>query len=547
VKARADFVKPDRSQSGGEFVPGRFLPGKIRRCLWPGLVLLALVAGQVGIVCAQCDLQIASAGPCLTDGSPGTPAVGDTYGLRVVINVVGTPTNSFRIKWTMANVTYYFDNISVGPGNGYWWYFEWAMPLDDPVPWSVTLDPDDTSGDTNPANNTVSGTFTPVPPATAVELYAARTVGGSESSILDYQPGSGGIDNLWVIFGQPTSHGAQTVTRVTGPANATSLVTSPYGVPVYEVARTNVSPATFQDDETFTAQLSRIRVNPDMLRAATWADVAGMTSNWTEWLAPDQICESTDPLITNFVQQALPANYRTTLTPYDTARTLHKAVMKALTYLYPPLHADAVSVLEDGMGDCGGYSALLVASLRQVGIPARRISGFWIGDTWSGDSQWHIRVEFHLPGVEWLVADPCIGDDYDTNGDYAYEFGCVPDADSFFAVDVGDAHELPYYNFPTLQVPNLWWYGDATLNSAAQQCYLQPVSTLSASSLAGGSFRFTLTNAPGDGSIVIESSTNLVTWSPVVTNAASVNSNSFPFSIALTSQGRRFFRVNQIP
>lgn len=540
-------MKPGRGPQGGEFVSRSLRSGKNRRCLWPGLFVLAAVAAFVGTARAQCDLQIASAGPCLTDGSPGTPAVGDNYGLRVVVNVVGTPTNSFRIKWTLANVTYYYDNINLGAGDGYFWYFEWTMPLDDPIPWSVTLDPDGTSGDTNPANNTVSGTFTPVPPATAVQLYMARTVGGSETSILDYQPGSGSIDNLSVVFGQPTSHGAQSVTRVIGPTNAVSIATSPCGVPVFEVARTNVSPATFQDNEAFTAQLSRMCVNPDILREVTWADLSGITSNWTAWLAPDQICESADPLITNFVQQTLPANYRATMTPYDTARALHKAVMKALTYLYPPLHADAVSVLQDGMGDCGGYSALLVASLRQVGIPARRISGFWIGDTWSGDSQWHIRAEFHLPGVEWLVADPCIGDDFDTNGDYAYEFGCVPDADSFFAVDVGDAHELPYYNFPTLQVPNLWWYGDATLNSAAQQCYLQPVSTLSVSNLAGGLFRFNLTNAPGDGSIVIESSTDLVTWSPVVTNLASPNTNSFPYSFSVAKPVRQFFRVNQIP
>jgi hypothetical protein len=23
-----------------------------------------------------------------------------------------------------------------------------------------------------------------------------------------------------------------------------------------------------------------------------------------------------------------------------------------------------------------------------------------------GDSVWHVRMEFHLPGVEWLLADP---------------------------------------------------------------------------------------------------------------------------------------------
>ena len=140
-----------------------------------------------------------------------------------------------------------------------------------------------------------------------------------------------------------------------------------------------------------------------------------------------------------------------------------------------------------------------------------------------------------------------IGDDYDPTGTYAYEFGYVPDADSFFAVDVGDDHQLPYYDFPTLQVPNFTWYGDATLNSAAQQFYLQPVSALSVSNIAGSTFQLTLTNAPADGSIVIESSTNLLTWSPVVSNAASADTNSFSFSFPMTSGVRQFFRANQVP
>jgi len=517
------------------------------RCLWVGLCLITLIPGLAQNAGAQCDLQIVSAGPCLADGTAGTPSVGDLYGLRVVVNVVGAPAGPFRIKWTLANVTNYFSNISVGPGNGYWWYLEWSLYLDGPIPWSVTLDPDGISGDTNLANNVASGTFTPVPPATAVDLYAARVVGGSETSILNYESGSGAIDNLWVVFGQPTSHGAQTVIRLTGPSNAVSIVTLPHGVPVFEIARTNPVPATFQDDENFAARLNRMRVNPDILRQASWADLAGMASNWIQWLAPDPVCESTDPAITNFVQGALPANYRTTLTPYDTARTLHVAVMKNLSYLFPPLHADAVSVLQDGEGDCGGYSALFVAALRQVGIPARRISGFWVGDSWSGDSQWHIRVEFHLPGVEWLDADPCIGDDFDTNGNYAYDFGFVPDADTFFAVDVGDAHERPYTDFTSLQVPNFWWYGDATLDTAIQQSYLQPVSVLSVSNIAGGLFQFSLTNAPGDGSIIIETSPDLATWSPVVTNAANVNSNSLLYAIPFANHGRQFFRANQIP
>lgn len=523
---------------------------KSRGRIFVGLILLWLLSGLVRPANAQCDLQIANAGPCLADGAYGTPAVGDDYYLRVDVNVVGAATNDFVIRLAIANFT---NDIPVGkdiaPADGYYWYWGWSLPLDDFIPWNVTLDPDHTSGDTNLANNTMSGTFTPTPPAGIAELYDPQLVGGLETTVVACDPDAGYSNVIFLVFGEPSTHGAQSVISISGLTNAVSVATSPNSVPVLQLARTNSTTTTYQDTEKFTARLSSVRVNPGLLREVTWADMSGMSSNWTEWLAPDPICESTDPAISNFVARALPADYQNSLTPYDTARTLHKAVMAALSYQYPPDYADAVNVLADGQGDCGGYSSLLVAALRQVGIPARRILGFWTGDTWSGDSQWHVRVEFHLPGAEWLVADPCIGStDFDTNGTYAYEFGFLPDTDEFFAVDVGDDHELPYGNYTGLQLPALaapdfngyLYYLDA-------ESYLQLVSALAVSNIVGGQFRFTLTNAPFDGSIVLESSTNLLTWSPVATNAASVATNSFSFSIPMAGQVRQFFRANQVP
>ena len=106
-------------------------------------------------------------------------------------------------------------------------------------------------------------------------------------------------------------------------------------------------------------------------------------------------------------------------------------------------------MLQDGVADCGGYSSLFAASLRYVGIPARWIAGFR-----EGDSAWHVRVEFHLPGVEWLDADPTDGNSVDPTGAYAYYFGYVPNADSFFAVDYGESHVLPYGEFDFVQPAN---------------------------------------------------------------------------------------------
>jgi transglutaminase-like putative cysteine protease len=505
---------------------------------------LSVTAGSV-ISQSQCSLQIESAGPCTPDGNAGVPTEEEAYGIRVVVNVLGKPAKPFNIRWTLANQVNYYSNVNVGPGNGYWWPYITSLSLDEDIPWSVTLDPDGVSGSTNLAAMTASGVFTPTPPASAVHLYSTRLMNGIETSILNFQPGSGVIPNLWVLFGSPTTHGAQNVLSVMGPSNAVSVVTPPYNIPVYAITWSNALAGTFQENETFMAQLNSMSVNPSILRSITWAQMQALPANVSEWLAPDVNCESTNSQIAAFVQQSLPANYTTTLTPYDTARMLHLAVMKKLTYQTPTLYGDAVNVLQVGVADCGGFAALLTASLRNAGIPARRISGFWQGDGWQNDVQWHIRVEFYLPGAGWLVADPTAGNSDDPTGTYPYDFCCVPDANSFFAMDVGDSHILPYCTFAELQVPNFLWFGGATFSTNLAVSYLQPFNQTSISPVQNGYVTLSLTNVPTEGSVIVESSTNLLNWSPIATNSASGSPLTYHFP--LTNHDRCFYWPVQIP
>jgi len=290
-------------------------------------------------------------------------------------------------------------------------------------------------------------------------LFDPQVWNGTESYILSFAPG-GTLSSLYVVFGVPTTHGAQTVLSVSGPADAEYIATPPYGEPIFQTSWLNVAAGTFSDTNNFVVQLSRTRVNPAILRTNTWADMSTLSTNWTQWLAADGRCESTNPAIVSFVQQSLPANYRTTMTPYDTARSLHQTVTKTLTYQEPPPAIDAVGVLQDGIADCGGFAALLTACLRNVGIPARCISGFR-----QGDDIPHVRVEFHLPGTEWIIADPTDGNTNDPTGTYAYDFGITSDSDRYVAVDAGDAHVLSYNTFEFIQIPNYLWSGDATVES----------------------------------------------------------------------------------
>ena len=501
---------------------------------------VAMLLSVAQFVNASCNLQITSAGPCMSDYSDGIPHVGDDYAVKVSFHVSGTPTNSFRIKFTIANITSYSSYFSLNNGANWNWYFYWTLPLDDSMPWSVTLDPDGVSGNTNLVNSSTNGVFTPIPPSSAVELYSPRLMHGTESLILNLQPDSGNVPYVYVIFGAPTTHGAQNAVSISGSPSGNIAATPPYGDPILEIARTNVSSGTYQYTNRFIMQLSRVRVNPTLLRTNTWADMNSLATNWTQWLAPDPACESTNAAITSFVQQSLPTNYLTTMTPYDTARALHRAVMKALTYQSPPLHGDAVGVLQDGLADCGGFAALLTACLRNVGIPSRCICGFF-----QGDFQTHIRVEFHLPNAEWLVADPTDGNAYDPSGTYAYYFGFVPNADSFMSMAAGSIHETSFATFGGLQSPGLWFLGGSATFTENITSYLQPDGVLCMTNSANGSLQFYLNDAPTEGSVILQTSTNLTAWSPVVTNSA--DGTVINFSYPTTNGVSRFYRANVIP
>jgi hypothetical protein len=462
----------------------------------------------------QCDLRILQAGPCLSDTTPGTPVVGDVYALKVTVAVQGSPAKPFRIKWTMANQTFHFDNISVGPGSGYWWWITCWLALDGPIPWSVTLDPDNVTGDTNLSNNTASGVFEPVVPEHAVELYAPRMLFGKLSATEEFRAGSGTINLFSKVFGVPSTHGTQQAISFEPPAGGVMVTTEPYGRVICEVLRRNIPAGTYADTSTFRVRAHNMRVNPAILRRATWADLAAEGPQWKIWTEPDGACQSDSPQVANFVARSLPADYRVSMTPYDTARTLHRAVAKELDYLSPPPAGDAVGVLASKTADCGGFSTLLVAALRHVGIPARGIGGFW-----QGSSQWHVRVEFHLPGAEWIVTDPTSSNGDDTNGEYAYHFGQIFDGNRFATMDAGHKHLRSYWTFWNLQVPNWYWNGGAEFVSRDGYSRLQPLSTVEATP-KGNEVNIKVEDMPTEGTMVIESSTDLKAWQQEATETA---------------------------
>ncbi len=474
---RIDLSAPHPRHGPARRVFGAYSPwsGKVvamsrRASVWLVLVVLAFIPTRL---LAQCDVAITKAGPCDSSGQlVNPPQVGAPYHLTVVAKVTGTPARPFRIKWTVGNQTVYTEDVSVSAGVGYTWVARFSMALDCELPWSVTLDPDNVSGDADTTNNTLTGSFTPRAPLTTVAYWGSTRVRGTISSTVAFLDGSGTIGNLWVLFGVPTMHAGQSIVAAPGPAGSQKVTTAPYSTPIFEVNRSQVAAGAFTDTHSFTAGLQNAMVNPTKLRDITWFDLEELEAPWPLWVAADPTCEAADAAISAFVAASLPANYRHNTTPYDAARLLHLAVVKALAFTATPLHADAVQVLRDGQADSGGFAALMVACLRNVGIPARRVGGMMIGD-----SAWYYRVEWCLNGADWMHADPTASRAADPTGTYPYYFGYMPDADRFLAMDACDLHHRDYAGFALLQQAAWWCSGGATFDTATFTAHLEEVTT----------------------------------------------------------------------
>ncbi|MFW5695350.1 MAG: transglutaminase domain-containing protein [Alkalispirochaeta sp.] len=92
----------------------------------------------------------------------------------------------------------------------------------------------------------------------------------------------------------------------------------------------------------------------------------------------------------------------------EIARAVHQSVMSTLEP-DPSGTQDAVRAVESGE-EAGSYAyaTLAAAVARSAGVPARRHFGVLLDD--GGRSIPHAWVEFLVPGVGWIPADPALGD-----------------------------------------------------------------------------------------------------------------------------------------
>ncbi len=134
-----------------------------------------------------------------------------------------------------------------------------------------------------------------------------------------------------------------------------------------------------------------------------------------------------DPDIIAFTQAAV----GNLTDPYQKARALFSAVNLYLDYDAAEADQSATAVLARGTASCHGYTNLYLACLRAAGVPARQQSGYLYMpqehttpeyvDSVNGrimlNNLAHTWVEFYLPQIGWIMADPTFTYTYeDANG-----------------------------------------------------------------------------------------------------------------------------------
>jgi hypothetical protein len=99
--------------------------------------------------------------------------------------------------------------------------------------------------------------------------------------------------------------------------------------------------------------------------------------------------------------------------------------------------------------DCGGFSCLLGALLRSVGIPARLLSGFSVGDS---KTKMHAWLEFMTPKGNWVPVDPSM-EHLRLHNRVLKPGGFGRVGNDRILVSVGSDIKINGKNFPLLQLP----------------------------------------------------------------------------------------------
>jgi hypothetical protein len=362
------------------------------------------------------------------------------FGVRVSWTVTGTPTAPYNVRIQIADLPPNISGPDSGPG-GFVAVYAATYPSLRPLPVRVIIDPGGVSGNTTPAAAKMTKTFTATPPTTGVAYYNPQTLFGSQT--ISAPVTSGPVPQVVMLLGKPTSETSQNVVSIT--STGTLVSTTPLGYPGWQKVFKNAPVGTCTLDQHFQVTESNAACNLQLLNGATWAQMDLRKTSLANYLGPEQQVETGDPNIIAFTNASLPANYRTTLTPLQTAMKLFAAVVNATTYVATADGAASV-VLQTHTGNCGGMTNLFNACLRIVGIPCRSVCGWWM------DKTPHCWSEMYFPGFGWVPADTSVSKRAAPVCTYLTYFGYSPSGNQRCSVCRANT-----MNTPLIQTTGVQW------------------------------------------------------------------------------------------
>jgi len=156
-------------------------------------------------------------------------------------------------------------------------------------------------------------------------------------------------------------------------------------------------------------EMSESPALPDALQNTAWNQMDALVNadDYWDWLMPSTFARPTALL------QTLAADLGATrrADPLTLLREINSGIFAAFTY--KPQSTDVDSPIDEALqtraGVCQDYAHIMIALVRELGIPCRYVSGYLFhsgtGDRSAADAT-HAWVEAYLPDLGWVGFDP---------------------------------------------------------------------------------------------------------------------------------------------
>lgn len=147
---------------------------------------------------------------------------------------------------------------------------------------------------------------------------------------------------------------------------------------------------------------------PDKLDSEAWERLEELMTqnNYWEMLNPSRFARPT-PLLSQLAQEI---NLQRHDDPLTLLQELNSQLYQVMTYTPDKTRADSPidEALESRAGVCQDYSHIMIALVRQLGIPCRYVSGYLFHQVEydSTEGATHAWVEALLPDLGWIGFDP---------------------------------------------------------------------------------------------------------------------------------------------